>query len=290
MPPVGGKIPLIWQGLKMFSAVRRLDPSLTAEQQASRVVEMRQRNELGEVYVHQLTVQGRLPDKFKYAALAIILNSPYQNDWRKPFFEAPWGKVAPLIHDGGKVNVDYNPVWKDVSGRTDFLQRASETHEPKLEELESLDIKEVGRLSVDKLARARAEQEERNRLLIEARAYQRLALSLHCYVGTAPDTIPDEIQFKLAQSWNEFEDKMNLLLSHYKITGVAKVRWFNLFSEEKSKWYGKRREADWAPIQHQLIALEKVREKNPELRGKVTELLIDSADQIDRKLGLLPES
>ena len=291
LPPVGGKIPLMWDKTgERYDLKMLLEPSLTAEQQANKVVEMRQRNELGEVYVHQLTVQGRLPDRFKYAALALILNSPYQNDWTKPFFEAPWGKIAPLIHDGGRVIVGYNPVWKNVQGRTDFLQRIAEIHEPQLEELERLDVKEIGRLSSEQLARARAEQEERDRFLIEARAYQRLGLALHCAVGTAPKTIPNETRVKLGQSWKEFEEKMRLLLSEYRILGVAEVEWFREEPVGVLGWVAKRSEANWPPIQEQLIAVEKVREKNPELPGKVTRLLIDIADRIDQEIGLLPKT
>lgn len=266
-----------------------LEPSLTAEQQVSKVSKMRQRNELGETYIHQLSVQGRLPDRFKYAALALILNSPYQNDWERPFFEAPWGTVGPLMHDGGTVDVGYNPVWKNVNGRTDFLQRIANTYEPQLERLERLDIKEVVRFSGDQLARARAEQEERNRLLIESRAYQRLALALHCAVGTAPKAIPKEIRVKLGQSWSELEERMKALLSEYGILGAAEVEWFS----EKPVyvgWVEYRHEAYWRwQFADELDKLEKVKEKNSELPGKPTELLTDIADQIDQEIGLLPK-
>lgn len=291
LPPVGGKIPLSWNEKGEMQLFRKLlEPSLTAEQQSNKVTEMRQNNELGEIYVHQLTVQGRLPDRFKYTALALILNSPYEKDWNKPFFEAPWGKIAPLIHDGGNLDVNYNPVWQKVKGRTDFLERIAEIHEPQLEELEGLDIREVGKLSSDELARARAEQEQRNRLLIEARAYQRLALALHCAVGTSPEAIPKQTRVKLGQWWDEFEKKMELLLTEYGILGAAEVQWFREEPVEVSGREEKRQEADWPPVQQQLIVLEEVKAKNPELRGKVTKILTDIADQIDQEIGLLPKT
>lgn len=134
LPPVGGKITKLREG---EDQIVNLDPSLTADEQVNNIIKLRQNNELDNVYVHQLTVQGKLPDEFKYAALALVISSPYENDWSKPFFEAEWGRVAPLVHDGGETDI-INPLWgSNSNGRTDFLQRVVRVFEPKLEGVEN---------------------------------------------------------------------------------------------------------------------------------------------------------
>lgn len=119
LPPVGGKVTLEKKSLRPAS----LFPVLTADEKVEEIIRFRQEGKLDETYVHQLTVQGRLPDEFKYAALALTINSTYRSDWRKPLYEAPWGKVAPLVHDGGHVQT-INPFWS-IRGRTDFIQRVA---------------------------------------------------------------------------------------------------------------------------------------------------------------------
>lgn len=130
LPPVGGKVTLERNSLWPTALL----PALTADEKVEEIIKFRQNKELDKVYVHQLTVQGRLPDEFKYAALALIINSTYRSDWKKPFYEADWAKVAPLVHDGGNVS-DINPLWRS-KGRTDFLQRVATVYEPKLESME----------------------------------------------------------------------------------------------------------------------------------------------------------
>lgn len=52
---------------------------------------------------------------------------------------------------------------------------------------------------------------------------------------------------------------------------------------------GLRYEADWPPIQRELIRLEAVRREHPEIRQRVTQLLQYVTDAIDYDLGLRDE-
>lgn len=286
LPPVGGKIPLIIKGDKADIGGKKLDPSLTAEQQLKQVIEMRQKGELGDAYIHQLTVQGRLPDRFKYAAIALIINSPYGNDWTKPSFQTPWGKVAPLVHDGGNVRQNLGPLWHKVGGRTDFLERTVKVYSTELEQKENLDISQIPHLF--NLSTLQKEQAERNRLIVEAKAYQRLALAGHAIGGTAPTKIPQDVQTQLVGEWVRFERELSTILSRYDIGGVAEVKWFrdnpiNLGTD----WPGLRYEADWDPIQKELMNVESVKKSNPEIREKASELLMTTTNRIDKVIGLL---
>lgn len=288
LPPVGGKIPVIVRGFPH----NILRPSMLAEEQVATIVMLRQRGELGKAFIHQLTVQGRLPDEFKYTAIALILNNPYLNDWSKPFFRAPWGTVAPMVHDGGNVKTGFNLLWSEVEGRTDFLQRIATVHQPNLEELEKLTLQEKVKQPIDTLAKARAEQEERDRLIVEAKAYQRLALTLHSKIDTAPEVIPATTRASLALHWEIFVDKMKMLLKEYQLSGVAEVTWFTPTPRQVEGWenYGLRQEAEWSPVQKELTILEEVREQHPELRNRISHILQEATNAIDREIGLLPSA
>ncbi len=303
LPPVGGKIPELLdsqgrlKGHRVFGALYRIDPAWTVEEQIQTVLQARQKGLLGDGYVHQLSVQGRLPDEFKYAAVALILSSPYRQDWKEPFFEADWGKVAPLVHDGGNVTVGLNPVWSNVQGRTDFLQRVVKVYDP--------------------ARQPEHERMETDRLLLEARAYQRLALALHAARGTAPkaEEIPDglsvQLREKLAERWHKFERDLLGLFEAYSgeiggekfdLTGPVRVKWFLDQPRRVKDWPGPRHEADWPPIREQLLMLNRFAEKTEParkeegadlsaydaLRLQVSALLKIVADDIDRDLGLLP--
>ncbi len=173
LPPVGGKITLEKNSLYPTP----LSPALTADQKVEQIIKFRQEGKLDGSYVHQLTVQGKLPDEFKYAALALIINSTYRSDWSKPFYEADWAKVAPLIHDGGNVR-SINPLWWS-KGRTDFLQRVATVYEPELENMEQYATPQLAtQFSSEDLANAVLEQEERRRLILEINFYQRAAFAL----------------------------------------------------------------------------------------------------------------
>lgn len=263
---------------------------MAVEEQAQLFTKLRREGELGKTYVHQLTVQGRLPDRFKFAAIALILSSPYPNNWEEPFFTSPWGRVAPLVHDGGYVKLDTNPLWREIEGRTDFLQRVGLVHQPKLEAMEKLTPQERAKYSIDELAKARAEQEERGRLILEAKAYQRLALALHSRLGSVPKELPAEMRQELADHWSYFEQSMRGLLGEYGIQGVVNVRWFTSKPRVLKLWSGERFEAPYNPIKRRLIHLEEVRQQNPELRSMVTNLIQEITDSIDRTIGLLPKT
>ena len=303
LPPAGGKIPntLDAKGrlnpVHSFGPLYKIAPTWTMEEQVGTVLKARQAGLLESGYVHQLTVQGKLPDEFKYVALALILSSPYRHDWTEPMFNATWGTVAPLVHDGGAVELDLNPAWEKVEGRTDFLQRVVMVYDPKTQpELERM---------------------EQDRLLLEARAYQRLALALHAAKGTAPRAeevpggIPPDLYEKLSAHWKKFRQAMDQTLGafsgelggeRFDLNGLVRVRWFLGQPVEVEKWPGPRWEAPWPPIQKELLMLNRFAEKTKAaavaeeadlstfdaLRLQVIKLLKTTSDEIDQDLGLAP--
>lgn len=268
LPPVGGKVVAFTEGKEDTT---RQFPHLSAEQHVSEVNEAKHEGKYGEVFVHQLTVQGKLPDRFKYAALALILNSPYQASWESPFFKAPWGTVAPLVHDGGNTNRKLNKLWKKVDGRTDFIQRAFVNYDES---------------NPDTLGNA-ANQFEDERMLMEARFYQRAALALHAFLGTAPRVIPKDMRQALAEQWLGFEERMRSSLEEFEIESAADVPWFLDNAREVTDWPGKRHEADYEPIQRELVHLEVVRKARPlDVRERATQIMTETAHAIDRIIGL----
>ncbi len=286
LPPFGGKIPLTIEG----RVPKLLRPSWSAEEQVEKLLQLRQRGQLGRGYVHQVSVQGRLPDDFKYVALALVISSPYPHDWMAPFFEAPWGKVAPLIHDGGMVQVGLNPLWQGVPGRTDFLQRVVMVYEPALEQLERLsEAEQLQRLTEDPrlIEHYHRECEERVRLVREAKAYQRLALALHAAAGTAPNAMPEAMREKLEGHWHRFRERMDNLLGEFDVRDAADIRWFTEQARRLDGWFSPRHEADWEPIQQRLVRLEAIKKQYPPLRSHVIQLLQQATEAIDRDLGFV---
>lgn len=289
LPPIGGK-------LNDFSKEKPLPipPSLTAEEHIQRLHEFRiERNvaDPGDNYIHQFTVQGQLPDKFKHVAVALICSSPYLQDWDDYFYEVPWGQVAPLIHDGGVTDTLLNPFW-ETPGRTDFILRVGKVWDDGLEALERLPIPEVLALPSERLAIARAEQHERFRLQTEARAYQRLSLALHCKENTAAPNIPRELKAKLAHRWDEFTQSIRNLLIAYdgtrynNLVSVLDVPWFTKTPWTSEKWPGERFEAPWETIKPHLIRLDEKRERHPEMVGHAFQILQSFANTIDQDIGL----
>lgn len=278
-------------------------PTSTAEEQVNNLMAMEERGELEVGYVHQLTVQGRLPDEFKFVALALIINSLYKYDWENPFFEATWGKAQPLIHDGGITDKNINPLWSNVPGRTDFLERRVGVYVPGLEALEA----EWEALSEDEKAqkeaeflmtepdaekRLKLEQIERARLRLEAKAYQRLALALHAHNGTAPQVIPTDLRKRLGQHWTSFREGVEYYLNEYGLAGVCEVTWFLPPTPECRGGSDGRLEAYYDPIKKQLIRIQNMRSEEPEkfaeLRTNIAMLLASTTHAIDQDLGLLP--
>lgn len=284
LPPTGGKIHIVVREALEKNPMKMI-PRMTAEEQVEEVRTLRREGKLGEGYVHQLTVQGRLPDEFKYTALALIMGSPYAHNWDEPFFEAPWGKVAPLVHDGGNVDVSVNPFW-GVTRRTDFLYRKAKVIEPDLEKLKSMTAKQLYTLGVDKLANARYEELEDARLETETKAYQRLALALHAKLGSLPKGVPQGLKDNLARHWEVFKTDMNLLFAQYHLQDVTQVLWFTPTARQLPHWPGLRYEAEWNPIQASLKKIEEVRVNNPELISSAKGVLQNASAAVDKELGL----
>jgi hypothetical protein len=284
LPPMGGKIPA---GLEY---TRILLPEATAEAQVDKIIEIRRKEQIAEQYIHQFTVQGRLPDQFKYAAIALILHSPHITDWSKPFIDTPWGKVAPLIHDGGNTETKFNHHWKTVHGRTDFF-KVSFVEKPQTNASGDKQDAEINRLEAELNADEfnRAEEE---RLRREQTFYQRAAFALHAASGTAPKSIPKDVKESATNVWLNFEEGMKDLLRGHGVSGVGIVKWFLDEPRLVPGWsaYGMRREADYPPIQEELIRLEEVKSQSPELRAGAERLMRETMGKIDHLLGLKSET
>jgi len=282
LPPVGHKVTLEKNSLNPSA----LDPSLTADEKVEEIIKFRQEGKLDNAYVHQLTVQGKLPDEFKYAALALIINSTYRSDWNKPFYEEPWGKVAPLVHDGGTVD-HINPLWRS-EGRTDFIQRVATVHEPELEDIEQYATPQLAaQFSPEDLANAVLEQEERRRLILEFNFYQRAAFALHAKIGTLPNAVPPDVARKGMLEWKSFVKDMDDILNSYDASKVAKPRWFTRLPRIVDRgWVDSRYEGDYGPIRETLTFLEEVKSKNPSLRRDVNLLMRKTVSSIDNAIGI----
>ena len=276
-PPVGGKIPLIF--LEKLSGIdarhHRFYPTVFAEQQCQAVSEFIKKLRPLEGYVHQLSVQGRLPDRIKFAGIGLVLSSPHQNDWNEPFFSPDiggWGSVAPLVHDGGLENatLPVSPTWVYGIGRTDFMQRI--VHLPTDQTPEGSLIRKA----------------EGKRMSYELKAYQRLALALHATLGNGPFRESDPNQrLRLSRAWNRYEFAIKSLLKEYGLDQAANPRWFLTTARPLwNKSYLERFEADYPPIREQLMRLEEAKAQSPALRVRAIELLRDTTYEVDSITGL----
>ena len=282
LPPVGGKITLKKKSLWPTA----LSPALTTDEKVEEIIRFRKNGELDSAYVHQLTIQGRMPDEFKYAALALIINSTYRSDWSKPFYEAYWGKIAPLIHDGGNVNTDINPFWS-IKGRTDFLQRVATVYEPELENMEQYATPQLAtQFASDDLANAVSEQEERRRLILEVSFYQRAAFALHAKIGRLPDMVPPDVSRKARETWRDFVKSMKNILNAYNRGDIAKPRWFTRIPRKLHGRGELRYEANYKSVQQALMSLEEIKSKNPSLRQEVNALMSKTVSCIDNAIGI----
>ncbi len=273
LPPIGGKID---------NDRNKLLPSFTAEEKNDKVIQLRRNVEMGEKQVQQDSVQGRLPDRFKYAAIALILHSPHITDWGKPFINSAWGQVAPLIHDGGNVQTKFNRRWENVEGRTDFF-KISFIEKPKPDTSGDRKDREINRIEAE-LNAQEFNQAEEERLRRESKFYQRVALALHAENGSAPGSIPDDVRSSAASVWRDFEREMKNLLEQYGANGVGDVKWF--LDTPRQLSFGMRREADYPPIQAELIKLEEIKSRSPELRVGAAMLMAETTRKIDRLIGL----
>lgn len=275
LPAVGGKIPVTDNGIlpKLGYGVEpgKLPPTFTAEGQVDSISELVRKEKLGEAWSHQFGVQGKLPDPAKWMALALITVNVGRFNWKKAYFKAKWAEIAPMIHDGGNVDDKFNPVWKGVKGRTDFLARNSYLHEPGGSSMK-------GDRSV-----------EEERLRIELRFYQRAALALHAASGTAPQSIPENIRKSLAGVWRHFEGEMRNIFEVYGVGDVGKATWFTdkpRYIPDWDKDWGERFEGDWPPIREELMNLERKREKSPQMRADVGMLMKETTEKVDKIIGL----
>lgn len=263
LPPIGGKIvvPTMRAGEEL-----RLTPTNTAEQQFSQVKDKLETFTIREGIGYSMSIQGKLPYAFKYAALALVLDSPFENDWSEPFLDAPWGEVAPLVHDANfpQSTAFINPSW-NMKGRTDFIQRIQPVEGDYL-----------------------FDETEQRRILQELRFFQRIGFACHAYHDTAPNTIPLPIREGVREVWYTFVTRMSALFSNYDLLPIADVPWFLEQPRKLKGWhnYKKRYEADWAPIQNSLIDLEQIKVYYPEIRLSASELIDDCVQQIDGALGL----
>ena len=275
LPPIGGKIPLVRKNAIQKGKSHKLPPFLSAEERALKVLSLRKQGKLGESYVDQLTVQGRMRDDFKYAAINLILSGPYIFDWNEPFFKPEeWGGIGPLIHGGGNVQRTRNSKWPGPllhtsNDRTDFLQR-------------------VFRVTDD----SNDNQMEEARIVLETLFYQRIAFANSCFHDSLPYELDDSVKMQGAAIWENFVHDSEQVFRKYGIENVSEITWFldrprrdNLLSG-----YGPRYEADAGPINEALNVMEKVKATHPELRDMALNLMHNSAQDVNRIIGLPPVS
>lgn len=271
LPPIGGKIPLVWKNQVQKGKSHKLPPFLSAEERALEVLDLRKKGKLGKSYVDQLTVQGKMRDDFKYAAINLILSSPYAFDWNEPFFKPEeWGAIGPLIHGGGTVKPTRYSKWpvpllSSSNDRTDFLQR-------------------VFRVTDD----SNDNQMEEARIVLETLFYQRIAFANSCFHNNVPYELDDSIKMQGTAIWENFAHDSEKVLRNYGIENVSKIPWFldrprrdNLLAG-----YGPRYEADAGPINEALNAIEKVKATHPELQDISLDLMHTAVQDINRLIGL----
>ncbi len=278
LPPIGGK-------LNDFDKSKPipLPPALTAENYVSEL--MKQVKKLhpekgdSEFFVSQLAVQGRRGNDFRYVALALLTASPYVQDWNDYFYEASWGKVGPLIHDGGRVSGKVNPKYKDVVGRTDFILRVGKVWDPNFESIIEMAPEDVVNLPVEDIENALQEQKERERLLTEAKAYQRLALAYDVACSNRLGLTDDEAD-ALSSEWFSFTDSITNLYEEYGVADILNVKWFRNKPTQLGLW-NNRYEGKWKPIKKSLKKLDAARIENPEMVERSYYLLKNKVAAID---------
>lgn len=274
LPTVGGKIPV-----KNGSFKKRLTvPSLSAEEQIDQIGRLRDGGRLGRAYVCQFTAESRADDEFKYVALALIASTPGENDWTKPFFKAEWGKVAPLIHDGGGGKYPVLPdSWRDKfiqpwkNGRTDFLERISIVREPKLPVYHPLSESEIIKLKPERRLNYQLDLLDWKIFEDQFKAYQRLTYAYW---------------YKESSEWQNFKKEFQMLLGEFDIGWVSKPEWFTFAPRRIWKDYYYRYEADPKPIQAALMALEEAKGNNPALIFRARDILTKYTLKVDQSLGL----
>ncbi len=269
LPPVGSKVILDIAAANTDPLKNK--PELTAEYAARKSID-----QIGSVCVQQTTVQGRLPDPVKYAAMGILLTSPYKQDWAAPFYRAPWGKVGPIIHDGGNTHVYINPQWERVRGRTDFIQNIF-----------------LGDAAVNPSKRIDSAivmpPEARHNLNMIF--FQRAALALHCESGTAPKSINTKTLAELSFVWLNYQQEMTKYLQTIGLDGVNTTRWFESEASLRAHWPDGRYEGNFADIASSLRGVAQAHELHgAAVSETVTTLMLSLISHVDRAIGLVDAS
>jgi hypothetical protein len=246
----------------------------------NKVKKLHPENGESDYFVSQLAVQGIRKDEFKYVALGLLTASPYVQDWTEYFYEADWGKVGPLIHDGGNVVRSINPNYANRYGRTDFILRIGKVWESDFDEIEKMEPEQITGLSQEELDNLLQEQRERERLLTETKAYQRLALAYDCAYYEASPQLTDYERELLAKEWDGYVAGIQNLFEEYQIGEVFDVKWFRNKPRSLGRWHN-RHEGKWKPIKKSLIRLDEVRATNPEMVARAYYLLKNKVVSID---------
>jgi hypothetical protein len=273
LPPIGSKLVEIFEDDSWQNRI--LPVRQTAETMSRDVV-----NFIGSregTYIHHLTVQGQLPDTYKYVAATLLLNNSYKADWDEPFYNANWGKAGPLIHDGGNTISQFNSRWKYVYGRTDFIQRVIKVHD------EDDTEDETG-------ASVLMNQSEMLRIEAEARFYQRMALALHCAIGTKIKKVPPELSEELTEIWDGFQEGSQKMLRAIGATSLIDTPWFLPKARKLKGWQTRRFEADFQPIQESLKQLDERKLAHPEIQEIAGRAIREFSNKVDEALGLNPPS
>lgn len=266
LPPIGLK--LIEIDAKKRFTNHALPPEFTAERLYETLEKLEPVNK--DVQIYHYAVQGRLPDEFKYAALTMILNSPYsKDDWRQAYYNAHWGSVGPMVHDGGNYNQRKNKKWSHVSGRTDFLNG----------------VRVV--LTGDDEKSTIVNHAEDYRLLNEARFMQRAALCLHAKAGTAPKSLGKEKSEALTLIWDKHVKGMQKLLLSLGVESFDTTRWFIEEPRDVEGWPTKRYEAEFEPIADSLNEIDAKRKGNEtDIMAVMSTAMRNLVVSVDEVIGL----
>lgn len=231
-------------------------------------------------YFDKLVIQGRLPERFKYAAIALILDNPIQLDWKKSSYPVDWESVAPLVHDGGDEYPDeISPLWKN-KGKTEFVRRGNVVYSEKEQEGDRDGDKEDVVPVVE-------DQTIEDRVTRENIFYQRSAFALYCLSGFAPREVPEDIKKEAGSAWLSFEDGLKDLLKKYSLSSVGKAEWFVERPEGQRNW-SNCPEEDLEYVHTELIELEEFKNSSVYalLRQEVGQLMEQLSQKIDSFLGI----
>ncbi len=263
LPPLGAKIAIPEKGA---GGVIKLSPYLLAEQLVPNLMDITKGVRTQEDFVvQQLTVQGRAKDDFKLVAMMLLMHSDNLYDWDQPSYDVPWGRVAPMIHDGGHVNYSLNPIiQRNLLGRTDFLGRV-----------------------------VFADQVEQNEesLMLEAKAWQRLKLAHDASPYYKNEYLDNGSRLgrDLQTTWKDFKLESSNFMRDCQLGDLLKVPWFTSTPRHLPAMaaFGPRYEADFDQIKPGLLKLNDMMEKyHDQLKGRSRMLLTKYTQRVDDILGI----